>query len=166
MADIPVWPGTLPSPSPDGYAITPVTAFSRTDMDNGTARQRRRFTRTPSYLSVSWTFSQEQLAVFEGFVAYELGLGANWFQVRMLSGTGMNQVQARLMDDPPYKATLQGGSKDIFQVSATLEIKALPIATRDQYEVIRQYTQSDIDLMSDPLHEFVHVDLPGPSRWN
>ena len=166
MADIPVWPASLPAPGPASYALTPVKAFSRTDMDSGTARQRRRFTRTPSYHQVVWTFTQEQFAVFEGFLAYEVGLGANWFQTRMLNGLDMNEVQARFMDDPPYQASLLGSSKDIFQVTATLEVKALPILTRDQYEVMSEYTGAEIGWMSDPLHKLIHEDLPDPMRWN
>lgn len=166
MADLPVWPAVLPAPSPDGYSITPVSAFARTDMDNGTARQRRRFTRTPSYISVSWTLTQEQFAVFEGFITYEIGLGANWFQTRLLNGLGMNPVQARFMEDPPYKVATQGNTGLFVQVTATLEVKALPVVTKDQYDVIKTYTADEIDEMSDPLHHIIHVELPGPSRWN
>jgi len=166
MADIPVWPATLPTPSPDGYGITPVTAFSRTSMDNGRARQRRRFTSTPSYLSVAWTFSQEQFGLFEGFLAHEIGLGTCWFQTRMLNGMGVTSVQARFMDDPPYRVATVGSSTNWFQVTATLEVKALPVVTRDEYDVLIAYTAAEIAAMGDPLHELIHVDLPGPMRWD
>ena len=166
MADIPLWPAVLPAPSPDGYSLTPVSVFSRTDMDNGTARQRRRFTRTPSYIAVSWMLTQEQFAVFEGFLEYEIGLGTNWFQTRLLNGLGMTPVQARFKDDPPYTAATQGSTGLIIQVTASLEVKALPVVTANQYAVIKLYTEDEIADMSDPLHEIIHVELPGPSRWN
>lgn len=163
---IPTWPDTLPLPNPDGYGITPVTAFVRTDMDSGRARQRRRFTRAPSSISAMWMFSQEQYALFEAFLAYEIGLGAGWFQIRLMNGMGITPMQARFMDDPPYKMALQGSSVNLCQVTATLEVKQLPLASMDEYQVMRAFSESDINYMGDRLHEIVHVELPGPSRWS
>jgi hypothetical protein len=134
-------------------------------MDNGSARQRRRFTAVPSHLSVTWRFTHTQLAIFEGFLAYEINLGTDWFAVGLLNGMGVNQVQARFMDDPPYKASISD-SRAWFDVTATLEVKALPLPSRDEYEVLKAYGVTDIDAMSDRLHEIVHVELPGPARWD
>jgi len=165
MADLPVFPAFLPQPRASGYGIQPVTPYARTDMDNGSARQRRRFTSTPSHVSVMWRFHDAQLVLFEGFLAYEINLGADWFSVGLRNGMGINYVQARFMDDPPYKAAISD-SRAWFDVTATLEVKALPLASRDQYDVLKTYTESEIAAMSDPLHAFIHVSLPGPSRWN
>ena len=38
------WPARLPLPTYDGYALEPESAVTRTDMESGPARQRRRFT--------------------------------------------------------------------------------------------------------------------------
>jgi hypothetical protein len=165
MADLVTWPVTLPDPRASGYSITPVTAFSRTDMDNGTARQRRRFTRVPSYVAVTWRMTHFQFAIFEGFLAYDIGLGTSWFSVNLLNGLEMNAVQARFMSDPPYKAAISD-SRAWFDVTAQLEVKALPVATKDEYSVMRIYTEVEIAAMGDPLHKLIHEDLPGPKRWN
>jgi hypothetical protein len=78
---------------------------------------------------------------------------------------GINQVQARFMDDPPYKAAISD-SRAWFDVTATLEVKSLPLPSRDEYDVLKAYVATDIDAMSDRLHEIIHVELPGPARWN
>lgn len=165
MADIPSWPATLPQPRASGYGIQPVSAFVRTDMDDGAARQRRRFTSTPSRIAVAWQLSLLQYATFEGFVAYDINDGASWFAVDLLSGMGISRMQARFMEDPPFKAALSQ-SRVYFDVTATLEIKAMPIVTRDQYEMLGAYFPADIEQMSDALHYLAHVHLPGDGRWN
>lgn len=165
MADLPTWPAMLPDPRASGYGIQPVTPYARTDMDGGAARQRRRFTRVPSHVSVTWRFTHAEHALFEGFLAYEINLGTDWFAVGLLNGMGVNQVQARFMDDPPYKSAISD-SRAWFDVTATLEVKALPLPSRDEYEVLRTYTAADIAAMGDPLHDFIHAKLPGPMRWN
>ena len=42
------FPKTLPYPTVQGYAIKPGEAIVRTEMEAGPARQRRRYTQTPS----------------------------------------------------------------------------------------------------------------------
>ncbi|WP_213305945.1 hypothetical protein [Paraburkholderia sacchari] len=120
----------------------------------------------PSHPSVSWVFTQEQFAVFEGFFEHELALGTSWFQVRMLNGMGVSTVVARFTEDPPYKAATLGDSKEWFQVTAALEVKRMPVVDRDTYDVIAEFTADEIDQMGDPLHVIVHVELPGPKRWD
>jgi hypothetical protein len=165
MADLPTWPVTLPDPRASGYGIQPVTPYARTDMDNGAARQRRRFTSVPSYVSVTWRFTHSEHALFEGFLAYEINLGTDWFAVGLLNGMGVNQVQARFKDDPPYKSAISD-SRAWFDVTATLEVKALPLPSRDEYDVLRIYTGPQIEHMDGSLHRLIHVTLPGPDRWN
>lgn len=155
----------LPDPRASGYGIQPVTPYARTDMDSGAARQRRRFSRVPSHVSVTWRFTHAEHALFEGFLAYEINLGTDWFAVGLLNGMGVNQVQARFMGDPPYKSAISD-SRAWFDVTAKLEVKALPLPSRDEYEVLRTYTAAEIAAMGDPLHDFIHVRLPGTMRWN
>lgn len=165
MADLASWPDTLPLPRASGYGIQPVAAFARTDMDDGTTRQRRRFTSTPSHISVAWMFSLGQYALFEAFLQYDIGLGADWFAVGLLSGMGVTQVRARFMDSPPFKATLSD-SRTYWDVTGTLEVRALPVVSRDVYAVLRAYADSDLIAGDRGLHQFIHVRLPGAGGWD
>jgi hypothetical protein len=166
MADLPVWPATLPAASANSYGITPGTPYVATDMDSGRTRQRRRFTRVPSTVDVVWAMTIVQYAVFEAFLEYEIGLGADWFQVELLNGLGVSTVIAQFHGDPPFKHTVLSGSPDFHQVTATLKVRRLPVMTADQYEVAKVYSGDDIAAMSDGLHQLVHVDLPGSKRWD
>jgi phage-related minor tail protein len=68
MADI-IYPDEyLPMPLMDGYGFKPISPLLRTEMTSGRARQRRRYTSTPTQASVKWIFQTDALAqVFEAF---------------------------------------------------------------------------------------------------
>ncbi|QTD91755.1 hypothetical protein [Burkholderia anthina] len=167
MADIPVWPATLPAASfPNGYSIAPGTPYVETDMDSGRTRSRRRFSRVPSTIDVVWFMSMDQYAVFEGFLEYEVGLGANWFQIDLLSGIGKSPMQVKFTGSPPFKQTLSADTPRYCTVAATLKVRRIPVASRDEYDVMKVYPASEISTMDDLLHHFIHVELPGPSRWD
>ena len=63
------WPTTLPRPLVAGYAIAPVDANVRTDMEAGTPRVRRRSAARNDQVSVTWRFSDVQMA---GLVRWRL----------------------------------------------------------------------------------------------
>ncbi|WLE60231.1 hypothetical protein GIY62_06110 [Burkholderia plantarii] len=166
MAEIPTWPATLPLPSPDSYNVTPGTPYIRTAMDGGRARQRRRFTRVSPSVDVVWTFTQLQYAIFEAWLQYEVHYGASFFEIDLVNGLGIGPARARFMNDPPFKATLQGSTTEYWQVTATLDVKPLPIMSRDDFDVLSEYSAPDLDALANALHTLVHVTLPGPGRWD
>lgn len=159
MADIPVFPMTLPQPRASGYSIAPKAPYISTDMDSGRSRNRRRFTTTPSNVTVTWWFTLTQFATFEGFFEYDLNGGAKPFQVDLVNGMGITPVVAKFVNDPPYQAPL-GDNRVWFYVTATLLVKKLPVIARDSYDVMAQFEPTDIDLMGDALHTLAHVTLP------
>ena len=166
MADVPICPATLPALSLPNYGITPGTPYTSTSMDSGRTRQRRRFTRVPPAVDVSWVLSVDQYAVFEAFLEYDIGLGTDWFRVEVLNGIGVSEVYAQFSGSPPFKTALENNDPGWFRVTATLNIKRLPIMTLDQYGMAKQYTSAEISVLDDALHTLVHVHLPGPGRWN
>ena len=82
------FPKTLPYPTVQGYAIKPGEAIVRTEMEAGPARQRRRYTQTPSRITVKWIFNLEQFAVFEAWYKYYAQEGGEWFIITLLGGIG------------------------------------------------------------------------------
>jgi hypothetical protein len=121
-----LWPEFLPPPLLEGYALKPKSRTVRTDMDSGTVRVRRRFTRSPVISPAVWTFSQREFGLFEWWFENEIDGGAAWFQGPAMNGTGRIQVQCRFIDgnDGPYVATPIGGT--LWRVSAQLEIDQMP----------------------------------------
>ena len=80
------FPKRLPYPTVEGYSIRPDEAIIRTDMEAGPARQRRRYTQTPSKIAVKWIMSPEQFCLFEAWYKYYAKEGAEWFVITLLGG--------------------------------------------------------------------------------
>jgi hypothetical protein len=117
------YPDTLPLPTVDGYGIQPQAAFIRTDMDQGPARQRRRFTTAPTHYPVRWVFTEPQLGTFESWYEGAADAGAGWFTVQLRNGQGLQTVEARFIE--PWQASMLSGRH--YQVTATLEVRNRPV---------------------------------------
>ncbi|MFM0326080.1 hypothetical protein [Caballeronia glebae] len=161
MADLVAWPDRLPSPSETGYSYQAQAPFIRTNMDSGLARQRRRFVRIPTTVSVAWTLSQEELALFEAFVHYDLIDGAAWFSALIANGQELKSVKARM----PAAAKVDLVEPGVWRVTAQLETLDMPMATPDQYVALRDFGEDMMHSASSDLHSLIHVDLPGPLVW-
>ena len=155
------WPDLLPNPLASGYSYQAQAPFIRTNMDSGLARQRRRFTRIPSTVSVSWIFTQEQLALFEGFVHYDISDGSDWFAAKIANGQELRSVKARMTAAPKIDLIEPG----IWHASVQMETMDMPMATVDEYEVLRDFGADVFHADVSSLHILVHVELPGTSLW-
>lgn len=159
MTDIAEWPVTLPQPRASGYGLQPKAKFASTELDSGRTRNRRRSTNAPTAVAVKWRFTHSQMATFEAFVEYELNGGGALFSVGLLNGLGVNPVRAMLTGDPPYQAAISD-SRAWFDVTATLQVRRMPVASFDMYQVLRLYAEQEITAMDDLLHHIVHVQFP------
>ena len=116
------WPATLPRPNISGYTLKPVDASVRTDMESGAARARRRTSAKNDKLTVNWTFTDAQMAIFRTWFdnPAENAGGASWFTVSLARGTtGVVSLEARLVG--PFQASVQSGLN--WNVSAELELR-------------------------------------------
>lgn len=155
------WPDRLPAPMASGYSYQPQAPFIRTNMDSGLARQRRRFISIPTQVSVTWTLNQEQLALFEAFVHYDLIDGCAWYSAQIINGMDMQSVKARMIGGFKVDNVEPG----VWKVSATLETANMPVATPDQYIALRDFGEDVMHSVSSDLHSLIHVDLPGALAW-
>ena len=117
------WPSSLPVPLLAGYELQRQKSSKRTDMDSGSARMRKRFTRVPTFIPQSWSFTTKQFGLFEWWFDNTIDGGAAWFDAPQKNGTGMVTVQCRFMEGT-YKAALV--SNEYWQVTATLEVDVMP----------------------------------------
>lgn len=127
------WPTTLPLPTMNGYGIEDKPRIARTDMESGTARQRRTSTQAPSEISVRWVFTLYEYAIFEAWLEHRAQYGAYWFNISYLGGVGLVPCEARFKDGKA-PAKFQNGA--IVLVTATLEV-------RERLKL----TDSDLDLL-------------------
>ena len=114
------WPTTLPAPLVDGYGIEPVDQTVATDMETGTKRVRRRSAVQIDNVSVSYNFSDAQMAIFRAWFYSELAGGAATFDVSLWAGKGgVTAAEARFVGPPKW--SLVGNHRWI--VSGKLEVR-------------------------------------------
>ncbi|EME70994.1 hypothetical protein H261_05394 [Paramagnetospirillum caucaseum] len=159
------WPVRLPLPTFDGYAIEPQDATSRTDMEAGPARQRRRFTGTPTRIPVRWRLSQTDFATFEAWFRLKLADGAEWFAIDLLGGVGVTGHEARFLgqSNAPYKAVPSRGG--IWIVTSVLEIRERPMLDEGALEILLAEDVPALFATIDMLHSALHAGLPVTNRW-
>jgi hypothetical protein len=117
------FPTTLPRPSYNGYKLEPTDQTIRTDMEVGAARQRRRTAARHDQVSLSWTFSDAQMAEFRTWFdnPSEAAGGAAWFTGLDLAigNTGFDATECRFVG--AWNADLIPGLH--WKVTARLEIR-------------------------------------------
>jgi len=119
------YPSGLPVPNRDSYAFQAVSPFRRTEMTTGRARQRRTFTSVPTVASLSFVFSTPEAQVFEGWFAYQITDGADWFNVDLLTPTGnMQSYECRFTE--MYAGPELFGVKH-WKFTAPVELRERPI---------------------------------------
>jgi hypothetical protein len=114
-----MFPSELPLPQISDYSGTSEQAFIRTDFDSGYARQRQRFTATPHYRSVQWVLNAQQMAIFKNYFQNEIGYGADWFQMMLDIGDGIDLYDCRFNE--PYDDLML--SPDMWRVAGKLEVR-------------------------------------------
>lgn len=92
------YPVTLPLPVRDGYEIRHTSPIMRTELASGRARQRRKYTTTPSVISVKWIFNASQAVQFEEWFNDTLVDGTNWFVIPIRIETWFENHTCRFID--------------------------------------------------------------------
>lgn len=119
------YPDGLPCAIRDGYDLSHVQPFIRTEMDSGRARQRRRFSSVPTMANVSWIFPGDAYcAAFEAWFRDALHDGAEWFNMPIKTPIGEQEYVCRFtrMYQGP---TLVG--KGMWRITSVLEIFERPL---------------------------------------
>lgn len=134
------WPDALPSPTFEGYGVEPVDSILRTEMESGPARQRRRYTQTPTRLPVRWRFTGRQFAVFESWFKHKAKEGGEWFSIDLLGGTGMVSHEARFAGrgSSPYRAApSRGGPAEgaRWTVTSSLEVRESSVLSEEVLDI-------------------------------
>jgi hypothetical protein len=113
------WPETTKLPRPTFSLNDKVVGnVIRTQMDSGRFRQRKRWTAALRTISVEWSFTDAQFALFQGVYKYKISDGADWFTMQMPFGNGLNTYTVRFTDNG-FSDSYQVGM--FHKVTATLE---------------------------------------------
>lgn len=136
MADID-YPSTLPTPARSGYGLQHVSPFARTTMATGRARQRRTFQSVPSAVTLTWTMRNEEAQVFEGWFAYDITDGADWFNIDLKAPVGtLAPYECRFME--MYQGPELFGL-DMWRFTAEVEIRERPILDQTWYQFGQEF---------------------------
>ncbi len=154
------FPTHLPYPTTDGYLIKPDEAIVRTDMEAGPARQRRRYTQTPSKITVRWVMNRGQFSLFEAWYKYYAKEGAEWFVVTLLGGLGLLEQEARFTKQ--FEARLLNGV--LWEISSELEIRDRPTLSDGALGILLDCDFEKLLATTDLLHRFVHITCPQKIR--
>ena len=140
------WPlAVLPAyPLQAGYKLGEATGIVRTSMDDGLARQRRKYPDMPATLRVGWILNADRMSFFRGWIAHKAQFGAVWFSVTLDVGNGVETVEARFVGDPEYQRLRKG----LWMVSAELEVLAPPTMDAGAVDVIAAYGFADVRAMA------------------
>ena len=114
----------LPMPVQEGYGLKPVSPLLRTELTSGRARQRRRYTSTPTQAQVTWLFLEAEAQLFETWFRDTITDGADWFNSKLRSPLGVESYVCRFVDI--YDGPIITGGK-YWQFTATLELWERPI---------------------------------------
>lgn len=165
MTTLVSWPARLPLPTYDGYALEPEAATARTDMEAGPARQRRRYTGTPTRVPVRWRLSALEFATFEAWFRLKLADGADWFAVDLLGGIGVTGHEARFVaqSGTPYRAV--PGRGGVWIVTSALEVRQRPMLDEAMLDILLAEDLAGLLAAIDGLHAVVHDTLPRFTPW-
>ncbi len=103
---IPVWPAGVPLL--EGFGREPKDPFTRTEMDSGMARTRRRFRVFPITVSVSFFLTREQYDLYYDFCVNDINGYSDWFMVVIDGPDGCVQKRCRWMGTP-HEERIGGG---------------------------------------------------------
>lgn len=154
------WPSTtvLPLPTLAGHGIDEQTAFVRSDMDNGFARQRKRFSKVPSSMKATLLLTQDQARYFEFFFRHKIDQGTDWFEMPVLIGAGLETHEIRFTESPSFKM-----NSNLFEYSLSLELRQKivdPVPPADQLSLIDTVGFAGAQNYMDKLNQLVNVFLP------
>jgi hypothetical protein len=146
----------LPRPLIDGYGLTALPSTVRTDMDNGFARMRRRFTRAPTIATVAWNMPATDFGLFDSWWRSVLLDGTSWFLLPMRNGVSDDHWLVRGIQ-PPEAALL---TADVYKITWRLEVDAVAYLSADDVAAIIASQAPTLAAETAALHTFVHVDYP------
>lgn len=114
----PAWRSDLPDPQASGYELAPTATFTRTDFENGPARQRRTASGVQAVTSLSWNMSGAQARSFRGFYEDDISMGTRAFTMDLWVDTEKVNLTVRFTE-PPKQRFL---SYDAHEISGNIEI--------------------------------------------
>ena len=114
------YPADLPNPLREGHSLQAVQSFTRTDLANGRARQRRGPSGAPVNGTWDFVFDDGQASLFEAWFHFKLKDGVEWFNIQRETPLGMRMLTCRFTS--MYQGPVMQGASGKWRYSCPLEI--------------------------------------------
>lgn len=160
------FPATLASePLNESYGFTQADRLSRTDMEQGTARQRRMCRSGLYTFDLQWPFLPSEFDTVHGWFNWRTKMGANWFWLKVFTDTDYVRLQVRFVKDQ-VSTGRQGGEWII-----TAKVEAVDVPTITAAKLDARIGAADPDALPawpfdeldhHPLNESLTYQLPMP----
>lgn len=149
------WPEWMPAPEKTGYGAGPVDRRTKTDMEIG-ARLRTEFDTDESTATCKLTLSDFEAGWLETFEHKVLDQGTIWINMPILTAGRVSMHVVRFKERPKLSSVI--GLHGVYEF--TLDIAARNLQSRDYAEVLLYYSPDELTLLSDSLHQILHVEMP------
>lgn len=121
-------PSVIPPYIKESNQINRQGAVLRTDMETGSARQRRLSANVPVQITVKWLLNSRQMRIFEAWHHHILYDGTAWFTMPIVNGEGANDCDCRFVSGA---YTTEGYGNGIWVIAATLEVRSMPVMSEE-----------------------------------
>jgi hypothetical protein len=122
-----VWPSYLPLPLLSGHGYAPGNGVIHSPMESGGSRSRRRFKNVPSKFSTKLLLNSQQVSLLDHFVEVVISGGADWFEMPVQLGTGLEVVDVKIIKLGKVLAK----TRVFWNVSFELLIKSRPLISTE-----------------------------------
>lgn len=140
------WPVRLPLPSMSGYGIEDDPHVERSEMESGSARERRTSTQITSTFQAQWKFTLREYAIFESWLVNRAR--GQWFNMTYLGGIGLVSCEARIQKGKaPSK--FQNGAR--VTVTATVDVRDRPMLTDAELTMLIDADEEDFAALFDDI---------------
>ena len=153
------WPAKFPDPKITNYALRPGESIARTQMESGAARQRQRFTSTPSYVNIEWLMGEDIFGFFESWYIYKAKAGGEWVSIYLDNGSGRELCEVRFLQ--PYEA--KPLSHKSWTVMASVEVREMEVLSEGGLDIMLESDVMPAELtnLASDLRKLVQTTIPG-----
>ena len=153
------WPTTFPATKISKYGLRPGESIARTQMESGTARQRQRFTSTPSYVTIEWAMKSDIFGLFEAWYIHKAKAGGEWVSMYLYNGLGKTLNEVRFLQ--PYEA--KPVSRNDWVVMANVEVREMSVLSEGALDIMLDgdITPSELTDLASELDKLIQTTIPG-----
>jgi hypothetical protein len=149
MIDFTRYPNNkLPLPLLKNHSLKRKSMRTETKMESGYPRSRNRFKGPPAEMNATFSFSSDDLELFEGWYHHVINNGADWFVMPVKTGGVVADHQCKFVGDYSQKPI----SQSRWTVTGKLLVKNLRVISEDEtigritgYESATQAAHDAID---------------------